>query len=74
MFEDFVKKVTVNTIVLRTVIAAGLINENAKDITRMAKEEEKKKREAEELRAAREQQMEAIRNRYYKRFGTDYIK
>lgn len=74
MFEDFVKKVTVNTIVLRTVIAAGLINENAKDITRMAKEEEKKKREAEELRAAREQQMEAIRNRYYQRFGTEYIK
>lgn len=74
MFEEFVKKVTVNTIVLRTVIAAGLINENAKDITRMAKEEERKKREAEELRAAREQQMEAIRNRYYQRFGTEFIK
>lgn len=74
MFEDFVKKVTVNTIVIRTVIAAGLINENAKDITRMAKEEEKKKKEAEELRAAREQQMEAIRNRYYQRFGTEFIK
>ena len=74
MFEDFVKKVTVNTIVIRTVIAAGLINENAKDITRMAKEEEKKKEEEEELKAAREQQMETIRNRYYQRFGTEFIK
>ncbi len=74
MFENFVKKVTVNTIVLRTVIAAGLINENARDITKMAKDEEKKKKEEEELRTAREQQMEAIRNRYYQRFGTEYIK
>lgn len=74
MFEKFVEKMTVNTIVLRTVVAAGLINENARDITRMAKEKEKKKKEEEELRAAREQQMEAIRNRYYQRFGTEYIK
>lgn len=74
MFNEIIEKVTVNTIVLRTVIAAGLINENARDITRMAKEKERKKKEEEELRAAREQQMEAIRNRYYKRFGTDYIK
>ncbi len=74
MFNELVERVTVNTIVLRTVIAAGLINENAKDITRMAKEKERKKKEEEELRAAREQQMETIRNRYYRRFGTEYIK
>lgn len=74
MFNEIIEKVTVNTIVLRTVIAAGLINENAKDITRMAKEKERRKKEEEELRAAREQQMEAIRNRYYQRFGTEFIK
>lgn len=74
MFNEIIEKVTVNTIVLRTVIAAGLINENAKDITRMAKEKERRKKEEEELRAAREQQMETIRNRYYQRFGTEYIK
>lgn len=74
MFNELVERVTVNTIVLRTVIAAGLINENARDITRMAKEKERRKKEEEELRAAREQQMEAIRNRYYQRFGTEFIK
>lgn len=74
MFNEIIEKVTVNTIVFRTVIAAGLINENARDITRMAKEKERRKKEEEELRAAREQQMEAIRNRYYQRFGTEFIK
>lgn len=74
MFNEIIEKVTVNTIVLRTVIAAGLINENAKDITKIAKEKERRKKEEEELRAAREQQMEAIRNRYYQRFGTEFIK
>lgn len=74
MFEKFVENVTVNMIVLRTIVAAGLVNENAKDITNLMEAKERKRKEEETLRVAREQQMEAIRNRYYKRFGTDYIK
>jgi hypothetical protein len=74
MFEKFVENVTVNVVVLRTIVAAGLVNENAKDITKLMEAKERRKKEAEALRIARERQMEEIRNRYYQRFGTDYIK
>lgn len=74
MFERFVENVTVNMIVLRTVVATGLISENINDLARMEKEKERKKEEERVLRIARERQMEAIRNRYYQRFGTEYIK
>lgn len=74
MFEKFVKDVTVNMIVLRTVVATELINSNINDLARMEKEKERKKEEERLLRIARERQMESIRNRYYQRFGTEYIK
>lgn len=74
MFEKFVENITTNVIVLRTVVATELINSNINDLARIAKEKERKKEEERVLRIARERQMEAIRNRYYQRFGVDYIK